>query len=832
MYEITFRVSISNSAQHATFSKLFRLKKGTDTTKGEIFTVKDFRKGAAAGHKRKLLVLSSAVLLAVSIPGAAFAETASSSATAPSGPAAASGTADRQTPVNTAIGKDKAESLARSLVSIPSDYKLQNVNLYTQPNLTSIRNVWNLSFIKLVNGKSKGSINVGIDADNGDLLSYRTYIDNPNAKPSYPLKVDRNAAKQAALAFIAKVTPKYKDQVRYNEDFGADAKPPLNGQIRHSLRFDRFVGDIAFLENYIDVEIDSEGHVLSFEVNWNSSLDFQPLKPSFTLQEATAKLRAAAVPELFYAIPYQMTPPVKPLLAYGMNPVTIDAVTGETIPLRYAENTAAAPIADAPGGSKPAGGKNLTREQAADAVKAAFPIPDDAKLTNANYNEYKDDQTGTASSSWNLGWSLMDGDKETGNIYATIDSDTGIIRNFGQNQYRPLSSQNASGSTKISVADAKSKAVELAKKQLPWLSNQWYLVEPTAEQSDSISKNPDLNAYSFSFVRKTGGARVASDHLRVEIDAYTGSVQNFWAELSSYEYPAQTASTIGREKALDAWMQAYKTELTYVTETSYLLDGKPIPVEKYKLMVAAGELSGGNAKVKTDSTVKLVYRLVPKPIEEQLLLDAQTGQWRNADTAEQAKLVKEKPTDIEGHWAQRELELMIAYGALDVVDGKVRPNQTITRGELIKMLVLASNSGRPRITYDTAGSASFNDVAKESAYFPYVQNALEQNLIDIGDGSFNPNGKVDREAMAELIVRALGYNSLAEHDGMFNVKFRDADKTKQKGQAAIAVGLGIMTLSGGNFQPTREVTRAEAASAFSRYLSVQAELQEAPLRND
>nr|WP_255570837.1 S-layer homology domain-containing protein [Cohnella sp. CFH 77786] len=148
------------------------------------------------------------------------------------------------------------------------------------------------------------------------------------------------------------------------------------------------------------------------------------------------------------------------------------------------------------------------------------------------------------------------------------------------------------------------------------------------------------------------------------------------------------------------------------------------------------------------------------------------------------------------------------------------------------MLVLAINSGRPPIVF-TSGSASaaFADVAKESAYYPYVQNALSQNLIDIGDGTFNPNGKVDREEMAELIARALGYNSLAEHDNLFNVTFRDAAETKQKGQAAIAVGLGIMTLSGGKFQPAREVTRAEAASAFSRFLSVRAELQEAPLRN-
>jgi len=41
-----------------------------------------------------------------------------------------------------------------------------------------------------------------------------------------------------------------------------------------------------------------------------------------------------------------------------------------------------------------------------------------------------------------------------------------------------------------------------------------------------------------------------------------------------------------------------------------------------------------------------------------------------------------------------------------------------------------------------------------------------------------------------------------------------------------------MSLKDGNFVPDREVTRAEAAAAFFRFLSVSAELKEAPLRND
>ncbi len=389
---------------------------------------------------------------------------------------------------------------------------------------------------------------------------------------------------------------------------------------------------------------------------------------------------------------------------------------------------------------------------------------------------------------------------------------------------------NSSAAAKrITYEDAKTKAVELVKKQLPWLSDQLYVREPS--EAELNRQNNGNRQYSITFVHQIDGARIDNDSIQVNIDAYTGDIQDYWVSMSDFEYPSQTPPVIGQDKAVDAWMNYYKLELTYVTEMSFQINGEPVPVEKYKLMVASGELKGDAGDIQ--STTKLVYRLVAKPLDESVILDAQTGQWRSSESGDPTTLIKPKAADVEGHWAQRELELMVAYKALDLQDGKVRPNQVITRGELIKMLVLAMNSGRPPILYaGDQSTAKFDDVAATSAYYPYIQNAVQQNLIDLGDGSFNPEGKVDREEMAELIVKALGYNALAEHGDIFNVAFKDESKVKKKGQAAIVVGLHIMSLTGGNFLPERQVTRAEAAAAFFRFLTERAALQEAPLRND
>ncbi|MCY9599908.1 S-layer homology domain-containing protein, partial [Paenibacillus chitinolyticus] len=143
----------------------------------------------------------------------------------------------------------------------------------------------------------------------------------------------------------------------------------------------------------------------------------------------------------------------------------------------------------------------------------------------------------------------------------------------------------------------------------------------------------------------------------------------------------------------------------------------------------------------------------------------------------------------------------------------------IKRGELIKMLVIADSGGG----YYPAGAMdgrknSFKDVEKSNAYFSYVETALDRKWIDRTSDEFNPDQPITREEMASLIVRALNYKKLTEFDNVFNRNFTDASELKNIGNAAIVTGMGIMSADGGKFSPKLEVTRAQAATAFYRYL--------------
>jgi len=789
----------------------------------------------------RLAVLAAAAVLtaASAVPQGALAAKASATAASagsaasaagvdaasPAAPAGKTGPDEKGgTPVNAAITKEKAAALARQYVGIPADYALQNASYNTNPLAAGKRGMWSLNFVKQANGKQKGSIHAAIDASDGGLLQYAVYQDDPGYKPSYPPKVNREQAVELVRKFIGQVGASYAGRVKADPEYGTNGNPPLTGETLHRIRFNRIVEGIPYRDNFIEAVLDGDGRVRQYNVNWDDTVTFGPSQASLTPEEAAAAFRKEARPYLAYVLPYQAEDP-QPILAYAMDPFYLDAATGS----RWnpgggqPEPNTDKPVSDKPLAAAPAENRSLTAEEAAAAVKALFPIPAEAELTESNYSEYTNGRTGKVSARWNLGWSIQAGGGGRSVAWASVDSRSGVVRSYsgyGLNDWMAQSEAKPAD-----YAAAREKAVDTVKRALPDLAAELYLQETDKARYEGKTA-ADIGAYHFRFQRMVDGAVVTYDSVSVSVSAATGEVQDYQGEINPFEYKADRAQPISKAQAIEAWMTFYRPELAWVRP--YAADGQPLPIEKINLMIAAGELPPGGS-----GPAKLVYQLMAKPTEEAIVLDAVTGRWRELSTGAETELVKPKATDVEGHWARRELELMVSYKALDLKDGKVRPNAVVTRGELIKMLVLAMNAGRPPMPMAAdAGSAkaAFTDVAADSSFFVYVETALQANLIDIGDGSFNPGGKVDREEMAELIVRALGYNSLAEHAELFNPSFADADKVARKGQAAIVTGLKIMTPIAGRFEPDREVTRAEAAAAFFRFLQARAELKEAPLR--
>jgi hypothetical protein len=738
---------------------------------------------------------------------------------------------DNGTPVSpdeAKVTKEQAIELAKSYVTIPEGYTVQSVNLSSNGMMGNRGVFWHISFVKLVESKNLGNMNMTINGISGRLMDYSFYSNDPNAKPSYPPKADYQGAKEVAAQWVAKLNPGEREQLLYNDILEQSLKAPLNGFNQYSIRYDRVHNGVAFPQNGVNIQVNGDGVVTNYNFNWDEAATFENAKP-ISDEAAAQAFRDKAVLKLNYMMLYEAKGEKKPVISYLMDPLSLNAVTGEPWKDGSASSTMnppGNPLTEAPLSEPPAGNLNLTKEQAFEKVTTTFTLPQGLKRGEASYNESTNPVTGEVQSSWNLNWSEPTKDAAMGkgglNIWATVNSRTGEITNFNRNVYIPYAEQQKPVDPKVGLEEAKAKAIDFVKKNIPPRTHQLIL------DTSSIDNMPAeylkmMNSWDISFKRIIDGVYVNQETVQVSIDKATGDIMNYYFNFSNIAYPAKKPETIDVNKAKELLLSPYVIKLNYVLPNQQ--GGGGMPIEKVRVMMAAGELPpGSDVNGTADKEAKLVYVLTPKYVADSYFLDAITGQWRNSSNGEVMSLEKIKVTDIEGHWAQKELQIMLDYQALDVADGKVSPDASITRGELIKMLVITMNGGRSGIAYGAERAASFKDVSNGSTYFAYVENAVDRGLIDRGQ-EFNPQTIMTREEMASLIVRALGYKKLTAYADIFNGSFLDASSLKNRGEVAIVVGLGIMTLSEGSFNPKQEVTRAQAAVAFFRYLEKLSELQ-------
>ncbi len=793
--------------------------------------------------KTAMLALSTALLL--SIAPSAFAADAtsaqssvSSSAPGPTAPVKEPSTiaapTDSSEAVDAKISKESAIELAKKAISLPDGYTLQGINFNSSSYLNG-SGAWSVQFEKRNENRSFGNINATIDADTGKLLNYYSYENDPDRIPSYPPRVDLQAAKQLGLSLIQKMHPDLADSLQYNSTFEDNFKSPLNGQVRYSIRYDRTVNGIPFPQNFVEASFDGDGRWIGYEYQMSTKVTFEDTKGVLTPEEAFKQYRTVSNPSLLYVAtrPNRNDTALKPVLSYTMPFNLLDAKTGTLIDYNgkpVTDRTTPVPLTDKPLANKPSANQNLSKEQAIAIVTSQLGLPAGAVLQNASYNENVDSKFSSGGgSSWNMSWQVpAEKDKEAIYISATVNSKTGEIMNYYRNQpYYYDKAPTATDSTVSIDTTDKAKEADLAfiKKVLPHYTNELTLdtnnMRPLPTEDMKY-----IRTYDVSFKRLVNGVETEFESVNVGINLSTGAVENYWNNLSNLTYPNDLGKQIDAERAEELILSQYTLEKRYV-----LPGGGPGygggPIKPY----AEPTIAVGDQVEPAAQSAKVVYVATPKNPSEHVFLDALTGEWKSRDTGEITVPGKTVVTDLDGHWAQRELQLMIDYKAIDVKDGIANPDISIKRGEMIKMLIIAMNGGYYNASFSADRKASFADVANGSTYFAYVESAVDANLIDRSSQTFNPESSMSRDEMAELLVRALGYSKLASTPGLFNLNVSDSDSVHNKGHVAIVVSLGIMSATDGVFQPSVEVTRAQAATAFFRYLEKRSALQDSPIRN-
>lgn len=185
---------------------------------------------------------------------------------------------------------------------------------------------------------------------------------------------------------------------------------------------------------------------------------------------------------------------------------------------------------------------------------------------------------------------------------------------------------------------------------------------------------------------------------------------------------------------------------------------------------------------------------------------------------EKESFVINKSDELKNHWAEEAIKNIVSQRP-DVIsgfpDGTVRPEENVTREQLIKMLIAGKD-----LKSGVNDKACFEDIENRWSE-NFIHAAISKKIIDPKkEGTrFYPSKKITRKDMAVYVTKALNYNT---NDINNNLKFEDTKKLDDYYKKHIQVVHDKEILQGypdKTFNPHQVLTRAEAFAVMERYLN-------------
>lgn len=683
------------------------------------------------------------------------------------------------------LTQDQVIEKAKQYVTLPDGFVFRQASYQESGKGSYMKNaVWQVSFGS-ENRRSFSWISVSVDAKTGTLLSMDIRDED---KTTFDKTVSREEARKNALEYANRVAG---DKMKFVEEVDVDAsmEGPKGVQNRgESFRFVRIVDGIPFPNDGISVRVAADGTVRGYNFTWNEELKFPKATPAITAEQAMEAFRQSLNLDLQYQRSYKpfATEPSYQLV-YGQRNLDywaafpqIDANKGVAInslgeALTKVENHEWKPLADKASGTVK---QNVTKNEALEIITAMGIVPSEYKLENTSF-----DSDGGSMKTWRF--TYMAGDPQSGTMpkqmSVGIDAATGeLLQMYRYNYGGGTFPENPT----VSEEQAKQKAVDFLKKAMPTRIDK-IAFAPTRPGDSKMGPN-----YGFSFVYLIDGIPLSDTMTRVMVDPNNGDVVEVYLDRPmEKEKPFPSKDNVLKlEEAMQKFVEKNELELQYVA----IYDKGANPYE-YKPKEAV-----------------LVY--APKPGHVYYNLDAVTGDWISpwGESTTPAAI-----DDIKGHWAEKQLQFFAEAGIFKVVDGKLSPEAKVTRGDMVRYLLLSLNGPRMK-----AESSSYKDVAQTSENFEYIEEAVARKWLNKDEKNFRPDDAITRAELSELIATALGYKALSETTGTFKNSFSDVTESDKRyfGDISIVSALGILSGSGGQFNPSQEVTKAQAAVVLTRVL--------------
>ncbi|OWA34288.1 hypothetical protein B9G55_18395 [Saccharibacillus sp. O16] len=637
---------------------------------------------------------------------------------------------------------------------------------------------------------------VGVDAVTGTVVD--AYLAATGSET--PVQLTREQASERAMQFLLRAMPEKKaadfvqDNVP-NASSGESSFTPLLGNLGYTFSYRIKVNGVPSQPETVVLSLDAGGSVGSYSRSVNH-LTYPSASPKVSAEAARKTFESGFGVKLSY-IPVNNLPGVPTTYYLGYMPYVsstapIDANSGARL-----DGTTGLPYSQTVGqdGEALKAGTFVTtplktEKAAQEQLKKLGLFPDDYKLSGQQ--TYTQDYPKPNTKIWVLDL-MQKGKGKSGSVSVQLNAETGQVYNYYL--------YDSAATTSVSVQPTekhKQQAVAWASKLLTNAS-EWRLT--SAPQSGD-------KALIYNFERYESGIPVQGDTSSVTIGA-DGTLKEFYASQPSTSvtptFPAASSVKVTPAEAKTKFLESTKLELYYNQFMHYTSDSSE----------------------QDQAEIKLTY--VPVLGEKEQLgileaVDAVDGRWKTIYGSGAEFEPAAAVSDITGHANQAALEEMINHGVL-VPDakGQVNPDAKLTRGEWADMLARALQPDY--MTYDSpSGDDLFRDVNDKNPYQAAVSLLVDQGWLTPDKASdFRPNAEMTRDDLGHLLMGVLNYDKLASYyNSTVDLPgIEDAASITNKGDAALAIKLGLLPAVNGSFLPQQAVTKADASVVLKRLADLQ-----------
>ena len=169
-------------------------------------------------------------------------------------------------------------------------------------------------------------------------------------------------------------------------------------------------------------------------------------------------------------------------------------------------------------------------------------------------------------------------------------------------------------------------------------------------------------------------------------------------------------------------------------------------------------------------------------------------------------------SDMPDNWATAALERAVEDGLINGYDGKIMPDDSLTRAQMAAIFVRAFG------VKAKADISAFEDMDKEAWYYADMEKAVQAGWFK-GDGNrLNPDASITREEAFTVIARAF---SLPDGNAATVQAYADNADVSAWAIPFVSAMLnkGLVAGSNGKLNPKSNISRAEFAVVMDRAVS-------------